>query len=313
MAIVQPYKITVKGLLEFGSERAYNTMFDSIVKKTETEFRNDTLFKAYDYFNPEMQRIIIERLIVQSSEKTWRNSVKFLQTAADYAVAGRMWFYVTDDKNQVLARYVIEPSNDKSIVTKFKQGRQLIRDGRGDEAMDILSDVVANCDRHLDAYERRAYVCYKLQRYDDAIIDFSKSIDLYPNADAYFGRAKVHIMRGEIDLALQDLETAIKLSVPLQPIFWLSRRVKGECHIQQRDWDKAIFELQLVTKRNFTNDDPNGYYRQRAFEAYGRVLLEVGRTADSIKAYNMAQEIAAQSKKNNIPSKPTPQYLLKTA
>jgi tetratricopeptide (TPR) repeat protein len=59
------------------------------------------------------------------------------------------------------------------------------------------------------AYEHRARLYGQTGRYDQAIQDYSKAIQLTPHdADAFVGRGKVYMSRGLYEPAIQDFNTA---------------------------------------------------------------------------------------------------------
>ena len=213
-----------------------------------------------------------------------------MEVLAQFAVAGKLeaWF-LNIETNKLLDHQLIEPLSEKTAVLEFRKGVSLTGVlGMEEDALDAYNKAIEKFEKHAYAYERRGYVCFKLRRMDDAMLDFTKSLNLYQNADAYFGRANVKMAKNDLTGAISDLEEAIKLSIPLQPVFWLARRVKGECHLKQGDCIKAVAELKFVTKREFKPEDPNYAYRHRAWHYLGEALLKCGDTAESLKAFNQA-------------------------
>ena len=90
------------------------------------------------------------------------------------------------------------------------------------------------------------------------------------------------------DRAIENLEESIKKSIALQTLYWKSRRLKAECHIVQKDWQKAAFDLKLFTNRNFGKDDPNRFWLRFAFFHYGIVLLHLEEHSEALKAFDKA-------------------------
>jgi tetratricopeptide (TPR) repeat protein len=146
--------------------------------------------------------------------------------------------------------------------------------------------------------------------FSDAALDFTKSIELFPTAEAFFGRGKVQMTMNNLEGAVGDLKSAIENSVPLQPIFWQARRVKGECHLRLKQYDKAIFELQFVSKRNFNAEDPNFKHRKRSWELYGEALLAAGQRANADKAFAEAMKVSKED--INKPSGPNRRPVMKS-
>ncbi len=281
------YKVILSGCLEFGSERSLEQVIKFFEHRSENYYRNDVLFKADEYFDHEQFTLNIPRLITECSERRWRNTLNLLEFVAQYAVAGdlRVWV-IFEGKLEV--EKVIEPKGDKSAVQAYLEGRTLIHQtGMEEEAMKALNRAIEKFERHALAYERRGHINFKLRNYDDALYDFSKSIDINPNhPDAYWGRAKVYMVKKDYEAAVVDLEKAISTSIPHQPIFWSARRLKGEAHFLLGQYDKALFELKLVTKRKFQPDDPNFKWQPRALLFFGKTLIEKGHYTEAVEAFN---------------------------
>jgi tetratricopeptide (TPR) repeat protein len=221
---------------------------------------------------------------------------------AGYAVAGDLKAWVIQD-GKVIDQRTIEPDGDKSATQAFIEGRKMVKEkGMEEEAMNALNRAIDKFERHALAYERRGYVNYRLRNFDDAMYDFTKSIDINPNIpDAYWGRANTRVKKGDVPGALADLELAIAKSIPHQPVYWSARRLKGELHLGLSEFEKAIFELKLVTNRQFNEDDPNYKWQPNVLFNYGKALCEIGQYTDAVKVYNNMMGYDVQ--RENTPSK----------
>jgi tetratricopeptide (TPR) repeat protein len=166
-----------------------------------------------------------------------------------------------------------------------------LQKGQEKAAIDYFSKAIEKYNRYAQAFEGRGKAYYMLGRYEDAMIDFNKSASLRPLAEAYFGMGESERAMGDLNKAIQYFQTAIDNAVPYQPIFWMSRRVKGECHAQLNELDKAGFELKLVTKRSYKTTDPNFEYRKQAWQSYGEVLMKAGDTSAAAIAFREALSI----------------------
>ncbi len=281
------YKTILSGRLEFGSQRSYEQVLKLYQHRMENFYRNDILLKADDIFLEDTYSMEVPRFISECQEKSWKNTLNMLAYVADFAIAGDFRVWIISDGTLVEHR-TIEPSGDKSATQAFLHGRELVKEkGMEKEAMSALSRAIEKFERHALAYERRAYVNFKLHNLDDAHYDFSKSIDLHPNnPDAYWGRANVRAHKKDFKGAIADLEKTISTSIPHQPIFWSARRLKGECHRLLGEYQKAIFELKLVTARKFGKNDPNYKWQKSALFNYGRALLEVGEYSEAVAKFN---------------------------
>lgn len=289
-------KTILSGRLEFGSQRSFEQVVKMFQHRVENFFKQEIfLLPAEEFFREEEYVLDIPRLVTQSTEKTWRNTMSLLEYVAQYAIAGSIHAWMTED-GAVLEQRLIEPRGDKVAVQSFLHGRELIKEeGMETEAMKSLNQAIEKYARHALAYERRGYVNYLLRNFADAIYDFSKSIDINPhNADPYLGRAMVRIAQGQFRDAIQDLDNTIKNSIPLQPIYWKARRIKGECHLKLEEFDAAVFEYKLVTKREFTPDNPNYKHRKRALLDYGRSLIGGGKYAEAVQVLNASLRLEGE-------------------
>lgn len=281
------YKTILSGCLEFGNPRSYEQVLKLYQHRMENYYRNDILLKAEDIFQEESFILSVPRYITECSEKSWKNTLNLLEYMAGYAIAGDLKAWVIQDSKMVESR-VIEPAGDKSATQAFLEGRNLVKEkGMEEEAMNSLNRAIEKFERHALAYERRGYVNYRLRNYEDAMYDFTKSIDINPNMpDAYWGRANTKVKKNDIQGALADLDMAISKSIPHQPVYWGARRLKGELHLKLSEFEKAIFELKLVTNRKFAEDDPNYKWQKNVLFNYGKALYEVGQYGDAVKIYD---------------------------
>lgn len=286
------YKTIFSGRLEFGNTRSYEKVLKMFEHRAENYYRSDILLDPEVIFEEESTALNVPRFIVHSTDKSWKNTINLLEYVAEYAVAGDMSAWMVEN-GQVLQHKTIEPKSDKVAVQAFLKGRSLIKEsGKESEAKEALSRAIEKFERHALAYERRGHVNYLLRNYEDALYDFSKSIDISPgNPTPYMGRAHVKMAKNDLHGAISDLEKAIKKSIPLQPIYWKARRLKSDCHMDLNEFDKVVFELKLFTKRKFNTDNPNFKWRKSAFFNYGKALLEEGSYAEAIDAFNQAMEI----------------------
>ena len=296
------FKTIISGCLEFGSQRSYDQVLKLYQHRTENYYRNNILLKAEEVFKEDSYTINVPRFISECPEKSWRNTLKLLDYVSEYAVSGDFRAWVIHNGTLVEHR-TIEPKGDKTATQAFLHGRELVQEeGMEQEAMKALNRAIDKFERHAQAYERRGYINLTLRNYQDAMYDFSKSIDINPNSpEAYWGRANVKIRKDDIAGSIPDLELAIKKSIPHQPIFWSARRLKGEMHLRLGEFQKAIFELKLVTKRPFKEEDPNYKWQKTALYNYGKALFEVGEYEAAIEAFDRMDEF--DTNRMDAPSK----------
>ena len=281
------YKTIFSGQLEFGTERSFERVQQMFEHRSENYYRQILLVKQEEIFKPESWTLEIPRHIAMATEKEWRNTINMLEFIVQYAIAGDLSAWMVEE-GKIIGHRHVEPKGDKAAVQAFLRGRELVKEsGKEEEAMKALSRAIDKFARHAKAYERRGFVNYQLHNFKDALYDYSKSIDINPEAaEPYLGRAIVKITLEDYEGAIQDLAAAIKGSIPLQSMYWQARRLKGECHLKLEEFDKAAPEFKFFTQRKFTPDDPNYRWRKRALFNYGRALMETGKYAESIALFD---------------------------
>ncbi|MBK7938059.1 MAG: tetratricopeptide repeat protein [Lewinellaceae bacterium] len=260
----QPLKLIFKGRLEFGSERTYNMVLNHWNNRIENYFKTDILLKAEQVFSQDDFAMTVPQQVVMSTEKHWRSTTALLKEIAQFALAGKVGAWWVQN-GQILAEYNIEPQSDKTAVLEFIRGRELAQQGGMEMASEALSNAISKFERNALAYERRGYVNYKLRNYNDALYDFSKSIDINPfNPEPHYGRGKIRMLKNEWENAAQDFDNAIKLSLAVQPIHWLARLRKGDSLYHAKRCSEAIPELKFFLQKKFAETDPNYRFRPKA-------------------------------------------------
>ncbi len=261
----QQLKLIFRGRLEFGTERTYNMVLQHWQTRLESYFKGDVLFTAEQVFCADDFSLTVPSQTLMSSEKNWRSTTSLLQEVAQYAIMGNVGAWCVDS-GQVLAEFKIEPHSDKVAVAEYHRACELMQQGGMEvEATEALNRAISKYASHALAYERRGYVNYKLKNFNDALYDFSKSIVLYPNnPEPYYGRGKVRMIKNEWEAAVLDFNHCLRLSIPLQPIYWLTRLQKGDCLFHAKKYAEAIVELKAYLLRKFKETDPNFRHRGKA-------------------------------------------------
>ncbi len=286
------YKTIFKGRLEFGSQKSYDKVLKMYHHRVENYYKSDILLNEEEIFDESSTSLNVPRFITQGSVKSWKNTVSLLEYLAQFAVAGNLGTWVTEEGN-ILYHGFVEPKSDKMAVQAFLKGRDLSnQEGKEVEAKEALNQAIFKYERHAQAYERRGFVNFLLKNYDDAIYDFSKSIDMAPSMpDSYFGRARIKIIKEDYKGAIQDFDNAIKKSIPLQPIYWKARRMKADCHLKIDDYVGALNDFKFYSARRFKSGDPNKIWQRYTTYHYGRALLENGDFEQAIIAFTKAMTI----------------------
>jgi tetratricopeptide (TPR) repeat protein len=232
------FKTIIQGRLEFGTGKSYDKVSKMFILRAETYFKNQIIFTAEELFDENKLTLEIPRYVGQISEKMYKNTISLLDYCSQFAVAGsiRAWM---SESGKIMHYNLMEPTSDKAAVQSFLKGRKLVNQkGREQEAIAALSKAIEKYDRHAQAYERRAKVCFKMKNYHDAVRDYTKAINIDPTIPtAYFGRARVHMINKDWEKAIEDFNNTLKKSIALQPIYWKSRKLKAQCHIHMKEWD----------------------------------------------------------------------------
>jgi len=289
---IKTFKIIFKGSLEFGNSKTYEKVIQMYERRLETYYKTDVLLSAEEMFNEETLSLDLPRVVIpEGTEKKWKGTLNLLKYLAQYAVAGSISAWFIDGK--IKEHHIVEPHGDKVAVQAYLRGRELIKErGKENEAMEALNKAIQKFERHAQAYERRGSINFQLKNYEDALYDFTKSITIYDNnPDAYFGRANVYLKKTELEKAVLDLDRTVKRSIPLQPVYWKARRIKGNCLSRLGDYEGASREYKMFTARSFAADNPNFKWRKDVFNKYGKVLLEAGSYKEAIIAFNEAMKI----------------------
>lgn len=285
------YKVILSGRLEFGNSRNFEQVIKLYDHRRENYYRSDVLFRTEQVFQVDNFTIDLPRFIGQATEKTWRNTVKLFQQVAEYAIAGDINLWGIRE-GKPTEHWLVEPSGDKTAIMAFREGRDMIQEsGREEEAKAALSRAIEKFERHALAYERRGFVNFKLRNFDDAVYDYSKSIDINPNKpEPFFGRGIIYMQRQDWKKAFSDFEQAVAKSIPHQNIHWRSRAFKGDCLIQNGQLLGAIQEYQFFLKRNFSGDHPLAtQVRQVAF-ACGKALAAENKHKEATDCFKMAMQ-----------------------
>lgn len=286
------FKTIFTGRLDFASSRSFEQVVKLYDHRMENYYKTAVLFLSEDIFNEEKLCLDIPRHIELVPKRKWRNTVNILKSVAEFAIAGEIRAWMIDE-GVMLDQHLIEPNSDKTAVKEFLKGRALMEKKDGmKEAYEALTKAISKFDKHALAYERRGLVNLKLENYEDALYDYNKSIKyngVVPQP--YCGKALVHMAKEDYLEAINDFDNAIKRAMPLQQIFWHSRRMKANCYIKLKDHENTVKELSLFSKRRFTPDNKNFLWRKKVFFLLGKGLMALDRNKEAVVAFASAMEI----------------------
>lgn len=287
-------KVIIQGRLEFTNQSSYEKAWRMYEHRIENFYKND-LFISDEMFNADQLAIIIPRVVAIGTTRQWSNTVRLLEYLSQFSVSG--WIGAWQVEKGVVLKYAeIEPKGDKAVIKSFLKGRQLAEEkGKEKEAIKSLNLAISQYDKHAQAYGWRGYVNFLLGNLEDAMYDFNKCLKIDSDIpSAYYWRAKVYSHRKEWDKAISDFETTTRKAIALQPIYWKSRKLKAECHMQKEEWAKAEKELKLFTTRKFSASDPNKEALQHAHYLHARVLLQLKQYEPALAAIDKALPLEEQ-------------------
>lgn len=284
------YKTIIEGRLEFGTERTYEQVLKMFEHRLENYYKHDIFIEWEELFDDDERIIDLPRTVVQSTDKSWKNTVSLLEYIAQFAVAGKVHAWVVE-AGVIQRKAKIEPSGDKAAVIEFKKGFDLMKDeGKEKETIAAMDSAIKKYEKNARAYEIRGFMNIRLQNYTDALRDFSKSIKLNPTSPwPYYGKARVKHFKGEYESAIQELDFAVKKCIPLQSIHWRIRRMKANCYLELGDHKGALLDLKLFVKRNLASDDTiNLEWKKDMCYKYGLTLAECGEYKEAVAAFDLA-------------------------
>ena len=109
-----------------------------------------------------------------------------------------------------------------------------------------LCDLLLKTDSdNVELYTTRAKACVSLGKYQQAIMDASRAIQIDPqNASAFTIRAQAHYHQGDDEKAISDSTNAIALD----PRSALAYQVQADSHRMKRSYDQAIADATMSIK-----------------------------------------------------------------
>ncbi len=289
-------KAIFKVNLQFGNPRSFEQAVKIFNHKLENLYKGEICVKQETLFDEETFSLSIPNLVVTTLEKTIKNTAYLLDDMSQFAMSGKGHCWILDSGRATFT-CVIEPNESKTIVQAFIKGRQLAKEaGHEMEAIEALTSAITKFDCHWTALERRGYVYGLMGDFEQALVDFNRSLSINPHqADAYFSRGRVLMMQNKHKEAIPDFDMAWKNANPQLPLYWSARRVKAECCMKLGQFVEAAQELKFFTKQNFNEDNPNFPWRKSAWLNYSRALSETKAEQDARAAF-----ITAHSIKDNL-------------
>jgi tetratricopeptide (TPR) repeat protein len=131
------------------------------------------------------------------------------------------------------------------------KGRLLLLQGSVQEAFGLAAAAKHKFPDSIEVYLLHGQVCYELERYDDAIIQFKKVLDRTPrNADALKWLSAAY----ERKMRVGDAEFTLQKAVTLNPFDLEAARGLLKLYEQQQDPERSITLLQALLKNPMVRD-----------------------------------------------------------
>ncbi len=285
------YKTIIKGKLDFGKEKTFQKVRKMADVKFDGLYRTDIAFANEDVFFEEDNSFVIPRTVYNLTEKVWKNTINLIEYLSQFAVVGRIYAWVIQD-GQMIVRKTIEPNSEKMIVQRYIKASQMMEEGDNESALHTFDKVIDKYEKHSLAYEKRGLINYQLKNFEDALYDFNKSIKLFTqNGTAYFGKALTCLKLDKQAEAAQAFDDTITKTIPHQSVYWKARRMRGELAFEMGEFENALREFSLITKRKFEKDDPNYLSLKFCYFMLGKSLFELERYGEACNALDKALEI----------------------
>lgn len=152
---------------------------------------------------------------------------------------------------QRLLNTAITQGKDNADV-HFWQGRVFSGLGKTDEAVSAYSKAVNRDGSYAQAYLFRAAAFKDMEDYPAALEDFSKLIELQPEASYYNRRGLVYEEMGQFRQAAEDYSRAIELN----PKWAIPYNNRGFAKMHLKDWNGAKEDLETAIKLDGTAPTP---------------------------------------------------------
>jgi len=283
------YTVIILGRLEYANVRSVQQATKVIAHLLETRYKNEVLYRdATELLDEELCTLIAPREKFQCSEKVWSNTIHLLAKATEFSIAGDLHMWKILDGT--LQEYIcLEPDSDKSTVQSFRQGRELIDEGKLEEAKKLLTKAVSRFPRHAQALERRGFIHYTQGDTEAAMADYAASIEIdTKRPDAYLGRARVLVNQENWSAAIEDLTQAMKHSMPHHNVYLEALHRKAKSLMEMGQYDKAIPLFNFFLSRPLQDDHPQFPFRRQVAFDKGRTLAAAGKLDDAIKMFDEA-------------------------
>lgn len=161
-------------------------------------------------------------------------------------------------------------------------------------ALNDLNKSIELNDKDEHAFELRGRVYIHYEKYDDAIADFTRAIEISPNYfDVYVNRALAYIKGFELyKLAIEDYNHALKLSPDNGMIYMNRGSAYGE---GLKDFDNSLKDFKKALEIN-PNDGESHL-------GLGLTYLQIGKYKEACLSWKRALDLGCEAAKKYVESK----------
>ncbi len=173
------------------------------------------------------------------------------------------------------------PQSDRNLAAiQFQQGRHA-------EAARIYQQLIENDPEDAGLRASLAGALGALGRYDQALAELDRAIELTPlNVEAYHNRAVIRERRGDLDAAIEDYRTALRYQPQYEPSQQALYRLTGDIDVRAADTDAERQAERLVEQASLAA-------RKTDYESAMRLLDEAEKAAPSyVLTYQYRSNVA---------------------
>ncbi len=271
-------KTIFQGKLDFGNQSSFQKAFRLFESRLETYYKNELALRLSDLFNDCTHRLEIPRSVVNTTSKTWKNTVDALHFLAQFSVSGKVEIYQTDS-GTILKEEIIVPQNDKIAVQEYHRALLHMKGGEAERAQAhrAFGASIQAYNDHIQSREMLAGLYMEESNMEAALSLLQEAVRKDDTAYmAFFLRSQVHFESGAFEKAAADLEQAVRHSLAVQDIHWRARLEKARVLLELEDPEHALKELGFFLARKFAADSEHMGRRREAFFLAGLAYMDLG-------------------------------------